>query len=89
MPAEPTCQDPAAVDYLDLVQWPAMVITVIAAWFTASRTKGRRGIGFWCFLGSNVLWVIWGWHSAAYALIVLQLCLAAMNIRGARKNDAM
>ena len=56
MPAEPTCQDPA-VDYLDLVQWPAMAITVIAAWFTSSRIKGRRGIGFWCFLGSNVLWV--------------------------------
>lgn len=66
-----------------------MVITVLAAWFTSSKIEGRRGIGFWCFLGSNVLWVIWGWHSAAYALIVLQLCLAAMNIRGARKNDAL
>ena len=43
--------------------------------------------GFWLFLLSNVLWVIWGWHAQAYALIVLQLCLAALNVRGARKND--
>lgn len=80
---------PAAVDYLDLIQWPAMAITVTAAWYTSSKTKGRRGIGFWCFLASNVLWVIWGWHTDAYALILLQVCLAAMNLRGAWKNDAM
>jgi hypothetical protein len=34
-----------------------------------------------------VLWVAWGWHAAAYALIVLQVALAALNIRGAYKND--
>ncbi len=77
------------MDYVDLLQWPAMVVTVIAAWFVASKTETRRGIGFWCFLASNVLWVIWGWHTAAYALVVLQVCLAAMNIRGALKNDAV
>jgi hypothetical protein len=37
---------------------------------------------------SNVLWVIWAAHTRAYALIALQVCLAAMNIRGARKTDA-
>ena len=75
------------MDVLDLVQWPAMVTTVIAAWLVASQSKQRRNWGFWCFLLSNVLWVIWGWHAQAYALIVLQLCLAALNVRGARKND--
>ncbi|MEO5813385.1 MAG: hypothetical protein ABIU96_13830 [Rhodanobacter sp.] len=77
------------MDYLDLVQWPAMVVTVIAAWFVASKSKRKRGVGFWCFLVSNVLWIIWGWYSAAYALVVLQVCLATMNIRGARKNEAV
>ncbi|MDQ6646536.1 MAG: hypothetical protein M3Y93_04780 [Pseudomonadota bacterium] len=76
------------MDYIDLVQWPAMVVTVVAAWYVSSRTKTRRGVGFWLFLISNVLWIVWGWHAAAYALITLQLCLAAMNIRGAKKNDA-
>jgi hypothetical protein len=39
------------------------------------------------FLLSNVLWTIWGWHTRAYALIVLQVLLAAMNVRGVYKND--
>jgi hypothetical protein len=34
-----------------------------------------------------VLWAVWGWHARAYALIILQVCLAAINIRGAQKND--
>ena len=75
------------MDLLDLVQWPAMVTTVIAAWLVASQSKRRRNWGFWWFLLSNVLWVIWGWHVQAYALILLQVCLAGLNVRGARKND--
>jgi hypothetical protein len=76
-----------SVDYLDLLQWPAMAVTVLAAWLVASTKKSRRGQGFWVFLLSNVLWIAWGWHSNAYALIALQFCLAAMNIRGARKAE--
>jgi hypothetical protein len=72
---------------LNLIQWPAMVVTVGAAWYVASAHKGRRRLGFWLFLGSNVLWVIWGVYSHAYALIILQACLAAMNIRGAKRNE--
>ena len=75
------------MDYLDLIQWPAMVVTVLAAWLVASDTESRRGKGFWVFLLSNVLWVAWGWHTGAYALIGLQFCLAAMNIRGAKKTE--
>lgn len=71
----------------DLLQWPAMVASLAAAWLVASRGEGRRHAGFWIFLLSNVLWIAWGVHDAAYALIALQLGLAAMNIRGVRKND--
>jgi hypothetical protein len=74
------------VSALDLVQWPAMVVTVIASWYVASSRRERRQTGFWVFLVSNVLWVVWGVHAHAYALIVLQLCLAAMNIRGELRN---
>lgn len=74
-------------DYLDLIQWPAMAVTVLAAWLVASLRPQRREIGFWFFLLSNVLWIIWGLHDDAYALIALQLALAALNIRGAYKNE--
>jgi hypothetical protein len=75
------------MDYVDLLQWPAMIVTVTAAWLVASSSKRKRTFGFWVFLASNVLWSVWGWHTSAYALIVLQVCLAAMNIRGVYKND--
>jgi hypothetical protein len=75
------------MEILDLVQWPAMITTVIAAWLIASQSKRRREYGFWCFLLSNVLWAVWGWHDEAYALIALQIALAGLNIRGAYKND--
>ncbi len=75
------------MEYLDWLQWPAMIITVVAAWFVASQSKLKRVIGFWCFLFSNVLWVVWGWQDEAYALIALQIALAGLNIRGALKND--
>jgi hypothetical protein len=71
---------------LGLVQWPAMVVTVVASWYVASTHPTRRKLGFWLFLISNVLWVVWGVHAQAYALIALQVCLAAMNVRGERKN---
>ncbi len=64
-----------------------MFVTVVAAWQVGSQRKGERNWGFWCFLLSNVLWVAWGWHDGAYALIALQVCLAAINIRGAFKNQ--
>lgn len=76
------------MDYMPLLQWPAMLVTVIAAWLVASQAKHRREIGFWCFLASNVLWIIWGWHDHAYALVVLQIALAVLNIRGAYKNES-
>ena len=72
---------------LDWLQWPAMLVTVAAAWLVGSTSRRRRTIGFWTFLASNALWIAWGWADHAMALVALQVCLAAMNIRGAHKND--
>jgi hypothetical protein len=64
-----------------------MAVTLLAAWLVASRTASRRAHGFWWFIASNVLWVIWAWHTGAWALIALQLGLFVLNLRGAAKND--
>ena len=69
------------------MQWPAMLATVLAAWLVASSSKTRRNIGFWIFLVSNMLWVLWECHAGAYALIALQVALAALNIRGVFKTE--
>jgi hypothetical protein len=75
------------MNWIDWLQWPAMAVTVLAAWLIASQRKFKRNWGFWLFLASNVLWIIWGYHDRAYALILLQVCLAVLNIRGAVKNS--
>lgn len=75
------------MDWLDLLQWPAMAVTIFASWLIASKNEGRRNAGFWVFLVSNAMWAVWGWHAQAWALIALQFGLAAMNIRGAMKTD--
>lgn len=75
------------MDWLSWLQWPAMLASVLAAWLVASTRARRREAGFWVFLASNVLWVLWGLHDDAWALIALQVALAALNIRGVRKNE--
>jgi hypothetical protein len=72
----------------DLLQWPAMLCTVGAAWLVASQNQRKRSWGFWVYLASNLLWVAWGIHDKAWALVALQFALAAMNVRGVKKNEA-
>jgi hypothetical protein len=84
---EPSHRALSIMDVYLILQWSAMAVTVAATWLVASRSKTRRHLGFWTFLLSNALWVVWGWHDHAIALVVLQFALAAMNIRGARKSE--
>jgi len=74
------------MDAYFFLQWVAMGVTVGASWLMAASSENRRNTGFWVFLASNALWTIWGWHDAAYALVTLQIALAAMNIRGVMKT---
>ena len=74
-------------DFVSLLQWPAFLASVAAAWLVASNSKRRRNAGFWVFLASNVLWTAWGIRQQAWALIALQVCLALMNIRGLKKTE--
>ncbi len=64
-----------------------MAATLLSAWLVAAKNKGKRQCGFWIFLLSNVLWIGWGIHDRAYALIALQVGLAVLNLRGVAKNE--
>jgi hypothetical protein len=72
--------------WIDALQWPAMAASLVAAYLVASRGTRARNAGFWIFLVSNVLWVVWGWHTKSYALIALQVGLALLNFRGVSKT---
>ncbi|HTJ96127.1 MAG TPA: hypothetical protein VL381_01555 [Rhodocyclaceae bacterium] len=75
------------MENLDWVQWPAMCVTLLAAWLTTSNQRWRRHSGFWLFLLSNFLWIAWSIPAHAYALIVLQVGLATLNILGVFKTE--
>lgn len=64
-----------------------MVVTLLAAWLVASQQRRKRNWGFWCFIASNILWTVWAVPAQAWALIVLQVGLFVLNVRGARKNQ--
>ena len=75
------------MEIVDLLQWPAMALTLAASWWVASSNPKRRNLGFWLFIASNALWTAWGLHAHAYALVVLQAGLVVLNVRGMRKTD--
>ena len=66
---------------IDLLQWPAMAVTLAAAFLVGARHARRRIFGFYTFIASNILWIVWGVHDEAWALIALQVGLLAMNVR--------
>ena len=70
------------MDWLEPLQWPAMAVTVLATWMVGCRSAGKRKLGFWVFLLSNLMWAGWGLHTGAWALVVLQGALAVLNVRG-------
>ncbi|MES2758958.1 MAG: hypothetical protein V4693_16415 [Pseudomonadota bacterium] len=74
-------------DWVNLVQWPAMAVTLYAAYLIGSKRPDRRIFGFCMFILSNLLWILWGWHDEAYALIALQVALLVTNVRGIVKNE--
>jgi hypothetical protein len=75
------------MDWLDLAQWQPFAASITAAYLVGSKAKARRNAGFWVFLLSNVLWVAWGMHTQAWALIALQAGLAALNVRALFKTE--
>ena len=75
------------MDYLSLLQWPAMLVNILSVWLLTFQNNRMRHAGFLLSLLSNILWIIWGWHAQAFAVITLQFALAALNVRGVRKTD--
>ena len=76
-------------DLIDLLQWPAMAVTLVAAFLVGARHARKRILGFWAFILSNLLWIVWGVNDEAWALIALQAGLLAMNVRGIFKNEKL
>ena len=72
---------------LSLIQWPAMVVNILSVWLLTSQCRHKRHTGFVLSLVSNALWVVWGLHVQAFAVLGLQVALATLNFRGVKKTD--
>jgi hypothetical protein len=56
-------------------------------WVYGFSATASTHIAFWGFIFSNALWVVWGWHTNAFGLVVLECILLGMNACGFRKNQ--
>jgi hypothetical protein len=74
-------------ELIDALQWPAMAVTLYASYLIGSKRPKRRIFGFVMFIASNLLWIAWGWHDGAWALITLQVALMCTNVRNIIKNE--
>lgn len=74
-------------ELLALLEWPAMAISLAAAWWMGSKKADKRIVAFWMLIVGNLMWIGWGWGESAWALIALNAGLLALNVRGILKNE--
>ena len=74
-------------EFFALLEWPAMAISLAAAYLLASQKPEKRVIAFWLLIVGNIMWIAWGWGEDAWALIALNVGLMALNVRGIFKNE--
>jgi hypothetical protein len=71
---------------LSALQWPAMVIALVGAWYVGHHHARGRFWGFWGFLVSNLLWVLWAVHDHAWGLLIMQGLFVITSVRGILQN---
>ena len=74
-------------EFFALLEWPAMAISLTAAWWMGSQRAGKRIIAFCMLIVGNLMWIAWGWGEHASALIALNIGLLVLNVRGIVKNE--
>ncbi|WP_426104398.1 hypothetical protein [Massilia sp. TSP1-1-2] len=74
-------------DIVAYLEWPAMAISLAAAWWMGSKKAEKRIMAFCLLIAGNLMWIAWGWGDEAWALIALNVGLLALNVRGIVKNE--
>ena len=74
-------------DMLALLEWPAMAISLVAAYLLGSIHTTKRIVAFVMLIIGNLMWIGWGWGDGAKALIALNVGLMVLNIRAIMKNE--
>jgi len=71
----------------DFLQWPALVLSIVGAYYVASDNARHRLVGFWLFLLSNFAWAFWGIGAMAWAVVISQVLFMFTSCRGIIINN--
>ena len=74
-------------EFFALLDWPAMAISLAAAWWMGSTKAKKRIVAFLLLIVGNLMWIAWGYGESAWALIALNVGLMALNVRAIFKNE--
>jgi hypothetical protein len=74
-------------EFFALLEWPAMAISLAAAWWMGSTKAKKRIVAFVLLIIGNLMWIAWGWGEGAWALIALNVGLMGLNVRAIMKNE--
>lgn len=74
-------------EFFALLEWPAMLISLAAAWWMGSTKAKKRIVAFVLLIVGNLMWIAWGWGEGAWALIALNVGLMGLNVRAIIKNE--
>lgn len=74
-------------EFFALLEWPAMAISLAAAWWMGSTKAKKRIVAFVLLIIGNLMWIAWGYGEGAWALIALNVGLMGLNVRAIMKNE--
>ena len=64
-------------DFFALLEWPAMAISLAAAWWMGSKKANKRVVAFVMLSIGNLMWIAWGWgNRRGRSLPSISACLA-------------
>lgn len=68
--------------FIHVLQWPAMAISLLGAWWLGDTERAHCHLGFAVLLVSNALWIVWATTDHAWALLTMQAAFVFLNGRG-------
>ena len=69
-------------EFIQALQWPAMAVSLLGAWWIGDSGRQQRHLGFAVLLVSNALWIAWAIPDHAWALLTMQAAFVFLNGRG-------
>lgn len=63
------------------LEWVAALLTIWGAWLLSSGST-RAAWGWAFFLAANALWFAFGWLTAHHGLMLQQVVLSVISVRG-------